>query len=351
MEFVSEGCYELCGYENRDLEDQKVLWGKFTHPDEYERLCTTIENAVAESRPFEIEYRILTPDGDEKWVWERGRVVERIGNGEVYLEGFITDITDRKNAESARYKAEKELREQREQLAHVGRLNTLGEMATGIAHEINQPLTAISNYAQSALRFLNAENPKPERLHDALEKLITQAHRAGDVIERVQQLSRPHHAEHKIINCNEMIQDVSRLAEIDAHTRNMIIDLKLTGPLPAVMCDPVQIQQVILNLLRNGMEAMLDTTEKNGNRIIVTTGSVDCGVRISIIDSGSGIPADVARSLFGPFTSTKVKGMGMGLSISRSIIRAHSGQLEFKNNETCGACFYFTLPFAEAVKQ
>lgn len=467
MEFVSEGCYALCGYDRRDLEEQRVLWGTFTHPDEIERVEKTILDAVEKGEPFELEYRIITRSKNIKWVWERGRVVSSNGSNEIVLEGLITDITDRKQTETALVEAEayskavvdtaveavitldkhgyiesfnraaqqmfgyrtdeikgesirvlmpephheeyeqfvthylktnesqmigmdhdvtgkrkdqsefpihlsiseilnqnekkyvglirdlsmqraaeKEVREQREQLAHVDRLNTLGEMATTIAHEINQPLTAISMYAQSGIKFLERGLVDPQKLRDALEKLTTQAHRAGTVIERVQQLSRQHESQSEEVDCNLLIREVHKLAEVEAHIRDIVIRLKLSHLLPTVFCDPVQIQQVVLNLLRNGMESMKSTGCRNGNRIVLQTNRTGIGVKVSIIDSGIGISEDIADQLYLPFSSTKDTGMGMGLSISRSIIRAHGGQLEFSNNVNSGATFYFTLPYA-----
>lgn len=468
MDFVSEGCYALCGYESMDLEKQRVLWGStFTHPDEVKFVEETILSAVARGEPFEVEYRIITRDGEEKWVWEKGRAVGSM-NGETILEGLITDITDRKLAETALVQAEayskavvdtaveaviavdesgrietfnraaqqmfaytaeevrgenilillsetyheeyeqfiehylqgneshmvgmerevtarrkdnsefpihlsiseilnkngrkyvslirdlsmqraaeKEVREQREQLAHVDRLNTLGEMATVIAHEINQPLTAISMYAQSGLQLLKRDNPKPKRLQDALEKISIQTHRAGSVIERVQQLSQQQsHSEE--VNCNALIKEVHKLAEVEAHIRDIVITLKLPRLLPMVICDPVQIQQVVLNLLRNGMESMKSAGCENGNRIMLNTSCTESGVKVSVIDSGKGISAEVAEQLYRPFSTTKDTGMGMGLSISRSIVRAHGGQLEFKNNINGGVTFYFTLPYTRS---
>ncbi len=467
MEFVSEGCHALCGYERRDLEEQRVLWGTFTHPDEIERVERTILDAVSKGEPFEVEYRIITRSKQVKWVWERGRAVGSNGSNEIVLEGLITDITDRKQTETALVQAEayskavvdtaveavitldehghvetfnrtaqqlfgyrsdeikgesitmlmpevhheeyeqfvmhylktnesqmlgmdhdvtgkrkdgsefpihlsiseilnqsekkyvglirdlslqraaeKEMREQREQLAHVDRLNTLGEMATGIAHEINQPLTAISMYAQSGIKLIEQGLTKPHRLRDALEKLTIQAHRAGTVIERVQQLSRQHESQNEEVDCNALIREVHKLAEVEAHIRDIVIRLKLSHLLPTVVCDPVQIQQVVLNLLRNGMEAMKSTACNNGNRIVLQTSRTGIGVKVSIIDSGSGISEDIADQVYLPFLSTKETGMGMGLSISRSIIKAHGGQLEFSNNANSGVTFYFTLPYA-----
>jgi len=466
MEFVSEGCHALCGYERSDIEEQRVLWGSFTHPEDLEAVEASVDEAVERNEPFEIEYRIIARSGEEKWVWERGRAVGT-RDDEILLEGLITDITDRKLAEQAlvhaesyakavvdtavesvitidedgrietcnrsaqtmfgyrpetlegenlrkliaedyleqyrqyiadyqqrnptvlragcevmgcrrdggtfpihlvfsevlgqperkyvglirdltsQKEAEREVREHREQLAHVDRLNTLGEMASAIAHEINQPLTAISMYAESGMRLLDKDPPRPQRLRDALEKLSTQAHRAGAVIEHVQQFAKPQEGHNTEVDCNALLREVHRLAEVEALIRDIVITLSPARPLPMIVCDPIQIQQVVLNLLRNGMESMKEVGCQNGNRIVLQTARMVSGVKISVIDRGGGLSEEVLNQLYRPFSSTKGAGMGMGLSISRSIVRAHGGRLEFTNNTDSGATFYFTLPYTQ----
>jgi two-component system, LuxR family, sensor kinase FixL len=467
MDFVSDGCFDLCGYHRHEIESQQILWGDFTHPDMIEEVERKVRNAAETGQPFEVEYRIIARDGQEKWVWERGRAVDRRSDSVVILEGLITDITDRKLTEAAlvgaeayaqaivesaldavisidnggaiesfnqaassmfgyrsdeirgqhcrslaatsfyrefdRYfqrsqtpakgfpkvranslelngcdkydnefpivlsmreildvgkkkyvilirdlteqrRAEKEVREQRDMLAHVDRLNTLGEMAAGIAHEINQPLTAISMYAQSGLRFLRRQNPQLQRLEDALEKLSQQAHRAGAVIERMQEMTSPHQSHQEVVATERLLREVHDLAEVDAQIRNFIIVLRLDDELPHVNCDPVQIQQVILNLLRNGMESMRANHCKPGSKIILQARTSATQVRISITDDGLGVSRKFEKQLYQPFATTKASGMGLGLSISRSIIAAHGGQIEFSNNKTRGATFTFGLP-------
>ncbi len=465
MSFVSDGCFELCGYQRFEIESQSVLWGDFTHPDDIDEVDRKVRKAAFQDYPFEVEYRIITRSGVVKWVWERGRVVDFRNDGVAILEGFITDITDRKLAETAliqteafalavvesaveavislnhqggiesvnhatelmfghrlkevrglhsrvlvptghysefdRYlkicrdnpgskavggdlngitkdrtefpihiaiseiqsdvnrkyillirdltrqrAAEKEVREQRDLLAHVDRLNTLGEMATGIAHEINQPLTAISMYAQTGIRLLKSEELNRERMSEALDKLSRQAHRAGAVIERMQEMTKQRDSFQEITDCTALITEVHRLAEVEAHLRNFVIFLRLDPGLPPINCDPIQIQQVILNLLRNGMESMKANRCPLGSKIILQAEIIDNAVKISIIDNGLGISMQLARVLYKPFTSTKESGMGLGLSISSSIIAAHGGKLSFSNNKFHGATFYFSLPQA-----
>lgn len=254
--------------------------------------------------------------------------------------GLIRDLTEQQLAEQ-------EASLHRERLAHVGRVNMLGEMATGIAHEINQPLSAISMYAQSGLRFLDAGVPRPERLRDALEKLSAQAHRAGAVIERMQQFARQRESRQETIDCNLLMQEVAYLAESEALIRDAQIRLELDHGIGTVVGDSIQLQQVALNLLRNGMESMASIDHRYGNHITLRTHGEEDGVRISIVDQGSGVSAEAAEQLYKPFASTKDMGMGIGLSICKSIIHSHGGQLDFVNTEGHGAAFFFTLPYTD----
>jgi len=469
MSFVSDGCFDLCGYRRHEIESQEILWGDFTHPEDLNEVDRKVRQAAIKGQPFEVEYRIIARSGELKWVWERGRVVDHRDDGVAIIEGFITDITDKKLAETAlvqteafaqavvasaveavitiddqgaiesfnpathkmfgyglesiyqqhsrllvptRYyrefenylmysrdhpdnhhtggelcgiskdgtefpialsiseisfeqvkkfvllirdlssqrAVEKQVREQRELLAHVDRLNTMGEMAAGIAHEINQPLTAISMYAQTGMRLMQNQKIDQTLLTEALDKLSQQAHRAGTVIERMQGMTKQRDSRQETTYCAGMVTEVHKLAEVEAHLRNYEIMLDLDPHLPIVKCDPIQIQQVILNLLRNGMESMTANQCAYGSKIYLQVASVDQGARISIIDSGLGISRQLGKKLFQPFTSTKESGMGMGLSISSSIIDAHGGKLKYKNNPSRGATFYFTLPEAADIE-
>lgn len=254
--------------------------------------------------------------------------------------GLVRDLTQQRLAEQ-------EASMHRERLAHVARVNMLGEMATGIAHEINQPLSAISMYAQSGLRFLDADLPKPERLREALEKLSVQAHRAGAVIERMQQFARQRESRYESIDCNQLMQEVAHLAESEALIRDAEISLEIDTRIQKVFGDPIQLQQVALNLLRNGMESMESIGHRYGNRIILSTEDEQSSLRVSIIDQGTGVSMEAAEQLYKPFASTKDMGMGIGLSICKSIIHSHGGQLDFVNAEGHGATFFFTLPYTE----
>jgi two-component system sensor kinase FixL len=252
--------------------------------------------------------------------------------------GLIRDLSRQRSAEN-------EARQHREHLAHVDRLNMLGEMATGIAHEINQPLTAISLFAQAGRRMLNADNP--DRLPELFEKLSTQALRAGAVIERMQTMARQRESAKEVVDCNALVEEAAKLAEAEARIRDMTIEVVTEIELPSVVVDTVQIQQVALNLLRNGMEAMRSVDCCHGDTITLRTRLRDDGdIEVAVVDSGCGVSETAERKIFTPFSTTKETGMGMGLTISRSIITSHGGQLDFHNNDSNGATFFFTLPVA-----
>ena len=462
MDFVSNGCFDLCGYHREEIESQSILWGDFTHADDIDDIDRIVRTASGIGESFEVEYRIVAKGGQTKWVWERGRVVHVREDGVAVLEGFITDITSRKQVETElrhaqayaqavvesaadavitidehghiesfnraasrmfeytatqatsllcreliathdravldkyiesnriagtteqascdingltknnrefpltlsinridetvdsryvilardltqRQAHDRQLREQREMLAHVDRVNTLGEMAAAIAHEINQPLTAISTHAQSGLRFLKKTPTAIARVEEGLELVSAQARRAGAIIERIQMMARYKERLPEAIDVGTLVGGIQGLAQLEAHLRNFAIELDICENAPAVVCDPVQIQQVILNLLRNGMESMSDANCAANAKIRLRSEIIDGGVRIAIIDQGAGVSEQVATQLFEPFRSSKQLGMGLGLAISRSIIVAHNSTLEYFDNPDGGATFQFIL--------
>lgn len=265
-------------------------------------------------------------------------VSEILLQGRRRFAGIIRDLSEQHAAREA-------LAEQREKLAHVGRLSTMGEMTASIAHEINQPLTAISMYAQSSLKLIQRGNADPEKLAAALEKLNTQSLRAGAIIERIQRFARAHESRRELLQLNLLLKDLVKLAEGDARIHDVVITFDLASDLPATFCDPIQIQQVALNLIRNAIDAMKSIHCQYGNGISITTRPLPgTAVEVAVSDQGPGVADDQAKLLFTPFHTTKKDGMGMGLSICRTIIAEHGGELSFRNNPGSGATFYFILP-------
>ena len=249
--------------------------------------------------------------------------------------GIIRDLTERKTQQ-------RETEALRGRLTHVGRIGTLGEMVSGIAHEVNQPLTAISNYASACRRMAQAGVLGGEELVATLEKISAQAQRAGQVIRGLRALVRKRDEIREPLDCNRLIRDVATLVDFEIRQGNYRFVLQLTEPLPAVMGDAVQIQQVVLNLVRNAVDAMSERA--TGELIEVSTSVVDSWVEMRVRDSGPGIPAAVAERLFEPFFTTKAQGIGLGLSICKSIITAHGGQLTAEVATGGGAEFRVRLP-------
>jgi len=249
--------------------------------------------------------------------------------------GIIRDIRERKKTEGM-------LRQQQERLEHVTRLGTLGEMAAGIAHEINQPLTAIATYAQAARRLISSGQLEEERLLEILGKTGAQAERAGEIIRRIRNLARKQPAERERHDLVAVVQEALRLAEVDARLYGVRIEFREHEDLPPAWIDPVQIQQVVLNLIRNAIE----TVPASRQIVIQASNRGREEVVVEVSDDGPGIPEDLISEIFNPFFSTKELGTGMGLSISRSIVSAHGGRLEAKNNPTGGASFSIVLPTA-----
>lgn len=258
----------------------------------------------------------------------------------MFFAGILRDLTKEKQAQAA-------VLEQQERLARVGRLSTMGEMTASIAHEINQPLTAISMYAQACLKLLQMPSFDREKLSAALDKLNRQSLRAGAIIERIQRFVRNESGQRELCDIGRLVRDVGQFARGDARLNELELRFDLAEDLPPVWCDPVQVQQVALNLVRNAIDAVCHVHRAHGDLLTIRGRRVDDWVEVSVIDAGSGVSADDEPLIFSAFHSTKKDGMGMGLSICRSIINQHGGQLGFFNNPDHGATFYFRLPVGE----
>ncbi len=273
--------------------------------------------SVSAQRWFEVHHRILA--------WTDGRRVR--------LQ-VARDITERRNHEE-------DSRVQQEKIQLTSRLTTMGEMASSLAHELNQPLTAISNYSMGAVAMLKSGNVQPERLLEALEKAAQQAERAGKIISRIREFVKRSEPRRQQVPVSRILDNAIGFAEIDARKRQIDIEQHLPDPLPDVMADPILIEQVLLNLLKNGVEAM-ESSECRVLHVAVT--DQHPLVEIAVIDRGYGL-RDPER-LFEPFYSTKSEGLGMGLNICRTIIESHHGRLWASANPDGGTIFRFTLPCA-----
>ena len=339
---VNPAACSLWGYPEAELLSMRLV--DIVLPEDQQRLNSTMLSLCTGSvTRADLFLRFEHPSG-------------RIIYGHFFGSGIGTDSASGRRSEvvvqvmdqTDQVHAEEEARTHRERLAHVTRLSTVGEMAAGIAHEINQPLTAIATFAQACQRLLRSPEPDTEEVIDALDQVDKQALRAGEVIRRLRTMVRKRESVRERVDVNSLVRDIVKLAELDGRVRDYDIVQNLEPGLPRVLVDPVQIQQVVLNLVRNGREAMQGVA---GEESQITVGSRRAGEReieILVEDQGMGISAEDEAELFHPFYTTKGSGMGMGLSICLSIVAAHGGRLWFTRNPKQGTTFHFTLPIAMA---
>jgi PAS domain S-box-containing protein len=312
-------------------------WRQGHHPDDVERFGKTSREAIDSRRPFTVEYRLRRADGAYRSIVVNG--APRLGADGGYLGyvGSAVDVTDMKQSEEA-------LARGREDLAHAQRVATLGEMVATLAHEMNQPLAAILSNAQAAQRLLQAARLKRDIFAEGLQDIASDARRAGEIIRRLRALSRKEQAERRPVNLNEAIEDVTGLLRKDLEWKGVSLQLQLSGRLPPVLGDEVQLQQVVLNVVLNACEAMIGES-KGPRELRIETSRDEAGqVVVSFRDTGVGVgEADLER-IFDRFVSTKPDGLGMGLCISRSIIEAHGGRIWATRNQDRGLTIHGRLP-------
>jgi C4-dicarboxylate-specific signal transduction histidine kinase len=235
-----------------------------------------------------------------------------------------------------------------DRLLHVSRLATVGELSSGIAHELNQPLCAMANYAQACDRLLALPDPDIDEVRHSLQAIASQALRAGEVIRRLRSLARPHLAQRELTDINPLITELTDLIQSDAKHHKVRYRLEVGSGLPRVEVDRLQIQQLVLNLVRNSIEALTEQPPELREVVVRTAGSTTGDVAVSVSDQGPGVPASIAPHLFAPFCTSKAAGTGLGLAMSRTIAHANSGTLNYRPNQPTGACFTLTLPAAQA---
>jgi two-component system, LuxR family, sensor kinase FixL len=322
---------------DRDQPLSRELFLSRVHPEDRIAMDEAIERARAASQTFEIEYRLLRPDGETRWLISRGRYL-RNDRGEVSeLIGVAIDIT-------AQFKADLQLQLQREEMAHMSRVSSMGELAASLVHELNQPLSAIASNAAAGRRFLAQNSPELEMFDELLADVAADARRAGDIIHGIHNFVRKSEGTRRPVNLNGIIREVLRLLHSDLLGRATSVETQLAPNLPMVDANPVNLQQVLLNLLMNSIEAMQSKPAAK-RRILISTKCEGNSVVTSVRDYGGGLPKDNPDKIFTHFYSTKPDGMGMGLTIVRSIVEAHGGKLGAENADE-GARFFFSLPVA-----
>jgi two-component system, LuxR family, sensor kinase FixL len=307
------------------------------HPDDRDRVRHTIDDAIHSGRDFDSEYRLILPDGIVRWMSMRGSVHFDDAGKPTRLLGISIDITERKQAELDAQRG-------RAELSHLSRVALIGEMSASIAHELNQPLAGILSNAAAGQRFIDKGDVNLREISEMLGDIIADGRRANDVVRGIRGMVKKKQVERRSVDLNEVVMEALRMVSPDAVLRSCQLETSLDANLPVIEGDPVQLQQVLLNLVINAFDAMRDTAPSKRKVLIATQSNGDGTVRASVRDHGVGIAEDMRDRLFDPFFSTKTEGLGMGLAIVRSIIEAHGGTITAENVDHCGARFEFVLP-------
>jgi len=312
-------------------------WKTAFHPADIAEHVDKWAASLATGKPFENEARVQRADGEYRWFLHRA-VPLRDGHGTIVKwYGTAIDIEDRKRAEEERLR----LRQLEGDLAHINRVSMMGELAASLAHDIKQPLTGAVMSADACVRWLRRDPPDMTEAYEAASRIVSNVTRAAEIIDRVQALFKRGAPERELVDVNDIAREMIALLRHTANRNSISICTELDAGLPATAADRVQLQQVLMNLMLNGIEAMKDA---GGELILTSSRSEEGHILISVSDSGIGLPAHEAERIYEAFFTTKPQGTGMGLSISRRIIQSHGGRLWASNNTGRGTTFQFTLP-------
>jgi PAS domain S-box-containing protein len=334
LDFVSQRLLDYAGVTPEQLQGWD--WTAQCHPDEVEQFVTKWRTAVADGEAFEAEVRIRSVDGEYRWFLCRASPLFDPSGDILGWYGNNIDIHERKRAEEALQQAQADL-------ARVSRVTTMAELTASVAHEVNQPITAALTNASACLRWLAGKAPDLEEARAAAMRILQDGTRAAEIIAGIRQLFEKGTQERKLVDLNEVIRELVVLLRSEAARYAISIRTELASDLPSVMGDRVQLQQVMMNLIINSIDATKDV-EGTRELTIKSQRTDDEEVTVSVSDTGVGLPAQQADQIFNAFFTTKPHGTGMGLSISRSIIESHGGRLWAEDNTPNGASLHFALP-------
>jgi PAS domain S-box-containing protein len=339
--YWSEETYRIFGFDPRDgVPDREAVW-KRIHPDDRNRVRTEVAEALNGQGGLSSEFRIVLDNGTVKYLESIRQPVLSTNGGLVEVIATQIDVTERKRAEEA-------YREAQLELAHANRVATMGQLTASIAHEVNQPITAAVTYALAARRWLSAQPPNFHEVDDALALIAKEGNRASEVVARIRALIKKAPSRKDVVAINDAILEAIALTRTEAANNSVSVRTQLAEGLPQVEGDRVQLQQVLLNLIINAIEAMRDV-DKEERKLLIGTRSEPDGVSVEVRDSGPGFAPAALDRVFEAFYTTKPGGLGLGLSICQSIIEAHGGRLWASPNVPRGAIFGFTAPAHTAV--
>ena len=342
MLYMSPRYEQIWGRPLGDFERDPEAWIEGVHSEDRDDVKSAWKRWLAgeaEGR-LDVTFRIVRPDGEARWIHSRGTLI-RDERGKPYRgSGIAEDVTEERRAQEA-------LAEAQTELAHVSRLTTMGELTTSIVHEVSQPLGGMIARAAAGARWLAAEPPDIAEARSALDNIAADGKRAREVIARIRALTKRQVPRMELLDINRKILDVLALTEQELRSHDIALRTELDRTLPHVAGDRVQLQQVLLNLIVNAIEAMSGVHDR-ARELTIVSGQDDAnGVQVEVRDSGTGLDPERAERVFEAFYTTKAEGIGIGLSISRSIVEAHGGRLWASANEPHGAVFRFSLPVAE----
>jgi two-component system, LuxR family, sensor kinase FixL len=334
--WVSAKTQSLLGINDSEPFTQKHYMD-CVYPGDREAVELVVERSMAEDHVFEVEHRLQVDDGRTRWVSARGRLERNAAGKPVLMRGVLLDISERRRSEM-------ELQRLQGQLAHTSRVSMMGQLATAIAHELHQPLGAILRNAEAAELFLEHDPPDLDELRAILADIRADDRRAREVIDRLRALLKRRSIEPLVLSVGDLLSNIGVLTRADAAARSISVEIECPSGLPSVMGDAVHLQQVLLNLVLNAMDAIEGA---KGDKRSITVRAEYRGaneVEVIVSDTGPGLESTALSRVFEPFFTTKASGMGVGLSISRTIIEAHGGRIWAASDATEGATFRFTLP-------
>ena len=335
IEFT-ESAHALHGLTSRAAMNCQA-WLMTLHADDQKPARQAIQRALETKSNYQNEYRVIHPDGSERWISIQGRGYFNSTGKPLRLIGVLFDVTARKRAEQVS-------KDQHQVLTHMARVSTLGELSAALAHELNQPLTAILCNAQAGQRFMAQTPPDLEELRTILADIAADNLRAGAVVSRLMGLFKKGDTIQQVLDINALIEDVTQLLRSEFITKQVSLLLHLSADLPKTMGDPVQLRQVLLNLIMNSIEAMT-TSASGSHQLRISTNLHDANnLEVAVRDTGPGIVPQMLGQVFESFVTGKPHGLGIGLAISRTIIAAHGGRLWADNASEGGAILRFTLP-------
>jgi len=345
--YWSEEMFRVFGFDPQQGLPMRDQWLQRIHPEDRDKVKRQASDRMfLQKVNSDLEFRIVLPDGTIKHIHGLAHPVLSLNGELVEVVGTVVDITERKRAENERER----LRQAQADLAHINRVSTMGELTASVAHEIKQPIAAAVTNARTCMRWLSREQPNLGEAQEAATRLIKDVTRASDIISRIGSLFKKESAQREYVNVNELVLEMVALVRTEAARYSISVRTDLAPGLPQLLADRVQLQQVFMNLMLNGIEAMKDM-ETPGTLTIISRQVENFQLQISVSDTGVGLPPETLERIFEAFVTSKSQGTGMGLPISRSIIESHGGRLWATSNAGAGASFQFTLPLEASAHQ